>query len=142
MVVEVPLFPTTHSPVLTYLPYLEFWLYGGEHHSHNFLDGGPDSRSHTRASTPFYYNDRLSGFRIGRWGSRIGICFKSDAKSWNTSGCRRIRSDHGFSYTVLCPNPGTTNSSLMYPPGSPYWSFKESYLTWFLPSYLLLLLAD
>ena len=142
MVAEVPLFPTTHSPVLTYLSYLEFWLYGGEHHSHNFSSRNPDSKSHRRTSTPSYYNDRLSGFRIGWWGSRIGICFKSGAKSWNTSGCRRIRSDHGFSYTVLCPNPGTTNTSLMYSPGSPYWSFKESFLTQFLPSYLLLLLAD
>ena len=103
---EVPLFPTTHSPVLTYLPYLEFRLYDGKHHSHNFLSRDPDSRSHRRASTLAYYNDRLSGFRIGRWGSRIGICFKSGAKSWNTSGCRRIRSDHGFFLYNTLPKSG------------------------------------
>ena len=126
---EVPLFPTTHSPVLTYLPCLEFWLYGREHHSHSFLSRSPDSRSYRRASTLAYYNDRLSRFQIRRRGSKIGICFKSGTKLWNTSGCRRIRSDHGFSCAVLCLNPGTTNTSLMYSLGSPYWSFKESYLT-------------
>ena len=141
---EVPFFPTTYFPVLTYLPCLEFRLYGGEHHSHNFPSRNTDSRLHKRASTPAYYNKKLSGFWIGQQGCRIEICFKSYTKLRNTSGCGRIRSDHGFSCTVLLPNPSNvlTNTSLTYSPRSSYWSFKESYSTQSLPSYLLLLLAD
>ena len=57
-----------HSLSRTYLPILHrIPIVWGEHHSHNFPDGSPDRRLHRRASTPSYYNDRLSGFRIGWW---------------------------------------------------------------------------
>ena len=107
---EVPLFPTTRSPVLTYLPYLEFRLYGGSTTLTTFRMGARIA-SHIEEHQPLLLTttDFLdSGLDGG--GSRIGICFKSDAKLWNTSGYRRIHSDHGFSYIVLCPDPGTTNT--------------------------------
>ena len=93
---EVPLFPTTHSPVLTYLRYIEFRLYGGEHHSHNFRMGAQIA-GHTEEHQPLLTTTidfPHSGLDGGS--SRTGICFKSDTKSWTTSGCRRIRSDMGF----------------------------------------------
>ena len=75
--VEVPLFPTIYSPVLTLPTLLRIpVVWGGEHHSHNFPSRNPDSRSHKRASTPAYYNNRLSGFWIGWQGSRIEICLR------------------------------------------------------------------
>ena len=65
MVAEIPPFTTTGSHVLTYLPYIEFRLYGGEHHSHNLPDWGPDSRSHRRASTSFLLQRQT--FQVPDW---------------------------------------------------------------------------
>ena len=71
-----PWFDSDGSPTLfyhnlshTYLLNSKFRLHGREHHSHNFPDCDLDSRSHRGALTSSYYNDRLSEFRIGWWGS-------------------------------------------------------------------------
>ena len=109
---EVPLFPTTRSPVLTYLPYIESGCMGGSTTLTTFRMGAQIA-GHTEEHQPLF-TTTIDFPHSGLDGesSRTGICFKSDTRSRTTSGCRQIRSNHVFSYIVLCPGllPGVGRS--------------------------------